>query len=123
VEIVESSSFTKYVRDYFTDDEYREFQNFILASPEFGDLIQGTGGFRKVRWSDPTRQKGKRGGVRIIYYFFDSDHQIWLISIYDKNEMADLKPAEKKQLKEAIESEKRIRLIKKVTPIKKGKKK
>jgi len=67
--------------------------------------MPGTGGFRKLRWQDARRTKGRRGGLRIIYYYFPSDNQIWLMTIYDKDEAADLTPTQKRALKGAIELE------------------
>jgi mRNA-degrading endonuclease RelE of RelBE toxin-antitoxin system len=120
MEFVESSTFSKLVSSYLTDKEYRAFQSFLATNPEAGDLIAGTGGFRKVRWSDESRKKGKRGGTRIIYYFFSSDHQLWLLMIYNKDEASDLSPSQKKSLKAAIEIEKKERLESKVKPIWRG---
>ena len=51
------------------------------------------------------RGKGRRGGLRVIYYHFAADHQIWLMTLYGKNEAADLTTGEKKALKAAIEAE------------------
>jgi hypothetical protein len=69
-----------------------------------GDLMPGTGGFRKMRWADARRGKGRRGGLRLIYYF-PSDQQIWLMALYNKDEAAYLTAAEKKALKAAMENE------------------
>jgi len=66
VVIVEFKAFTKAIRQLMDDDQYRELQEALVKDPELGDLIQGTGGLRKVRWNLPAR--GKRGGARIIYY-------------------------------------------------------
>ena len=71
--------------------------------------MPGTGGFRKIRWQDKRRGKGKRGGVRIIYYHLIADHQIWLFTIYGKDEMDDLNADEKKVLKKAIQTELKAR--------------
>ena len=71
--------------------------------------MPGTGGFRKVRWQDPRRGKGKRGGLRVIYYHFSEDHQIWFLTVYDKDEASDLTSEEKKMLKRAIDLEKQSR--------------
>ena len=79
------------------------------SGPGVGDLIPGTGGFRKIRWADKRRGKGRRGGLRVIYYHFAADHQIWLMTLYSKNEAADLAPEEKKALKTAIEGEGKAR--------------
>ena len=51
--------------------------------------MPSTGGFRKMRWADARRGKGRRGGLRIIYYHFKSDHQIWLMTVFDKDEASD----------------------------------
>jgi hypothetical protein len=67
--------------------------------------MPGTGDFRKMRWADARRGEGRRGGLRIIYYYFKSDHQIWLMTVFDKDEASDLNPKEKKALKTAIEGE------------------
>jgi hypothetical protein len=89
-----------------SDDEgYRGLQRELARTPEAGDLIPGTGGFRKVRWGDTQRGKGRRGGLRVIYYHFAADHQIWLMTLYGKNEAVDLTPREKRTLKAAIERE------------------
>ena len=71
--------------------------------------MPGTGGFRKLRWADPRRGKGRRGGLRIIYYYFSSERQIWLVTLYDKDEAADLTPKEKTALKAAIDAEVKVR--------------
>lgn len=109
MELVESSGFTRRLQDYLDDEEYRSLQVELIDHPEAGDLIPGTGGFRKLRWPDARRGKGKRGGLRIIYYYFAADQQIWLATLYGKNEMADLSAAEKKALKAAIERETAMR--------------
>jgi hypothetical protein len=60
MEFFEAPAFTRYVSSYLTDDEYREMQGRLANAPEAGDMIPGTGGFRKLRWADPKRGKGKR---------------------------------------------------------------
>jgi hypothetical protein len=67
--------------------------------------MPGTGGFRKMRWADARRGKGRRGGLRIVYYHFPSDQQIWFMTLYDKDEASDLTTLQKKVLKAAIEGE------------------
>jgi hypothetical protein len=74
---LETPLFTRLLGDYLPDESYREPQRVLMENPEMGDLIPGTGGFRKVRWEDARRGKGKRGGLRIIYYYLPADHQIW----------------------------------------------
>ena len=68
-----------------------------------------TGGFRKMRWPDPRRGKGTRGGLRIVYYHFIEDAQIWLMTLYGKDELKDLTPAHKGTLKAAIDAERQAR--------------
>jgi hypothetical protein len=109
MEFFEAPAFTRYVSSYLTDNEYREMQGRLASAPEAGDMIPGTGGFRKLRWADPKRGKGQRGGLRVIYYYFWEERQIWLITLYGKNEASDLTPKQKQALKSAIEDELRVR--------------
>jgi hypothetical protein len=105
VEFIETPTFTALIAEYLEDDEYRALQSLLASDPEAGNVIQGTGGFRKLRWADRRRGKGKRGGLRVIYYYLSADAQIWLMTLYDKDEMADLSAAEKRALKAALEAE------------------
>lgn len=105
IEFIEAPAFTRHLLDYLSDEDYRMLQIELAGDPEKGDLMPGTGGFRKMRWGDSRRGKGRRGGLRLIYYFFSSDRQIWLMTLYDKGEAADLTAKEKKALKAAIENE------------------
>jgi hypothetical protein len=105
MEFIEAPAFTRYLSEYLADDEYRQLQNQLVISPELGDMMPGTGGFRKLRWAPPKRGKVRRGGLRIIYYYFLTDQQIWLMTLYDKDEASDLSPKVKKVLKGAIENE------------------
>lgn len=105
VEFIEAPPFTHVLASFLTDDDYRELQQHLGRDPEAGDVMPGTGGFRKLRWADARRGKGKRGGLRLIYYHFPADSQIWFMTIYDKDSMSDLSPAERRILKGAIERE------------------
>ncbi|WP_413400679.1 type II toxin-antitoxin system RelE/ParE family toxin [Pseudoalteromonas sp. KJ71-7] len=98
---VESSIFEKYRELYLSDDEYRLFQADLMVNPKQGDVIQGTGGLRKVRVA--SKGKGKRGGSRVIYYYLDEKRRFYLLTIYSKNEVTDLTADQKKQLKEFLE--------------------
>jgi hypothetical protein len=109
MEFIETPAFTRYVSEYLTDEAYAALQNELASNPELGNRMPGTGGFRKLRWADPRRGKGRRVGLRIIYYHFLADQQIWLMTLYDKSEAADLTPKEKKALKATIEAELRAR--------------
>ena len=115
MEFFETPAFTRYVSSYLNDDEYREMQARFATAPEAGDIIPGTGGFRKLRWSDPKRGKGRRGGLRVIHYYFSSESQIWLMTLYNKDEASDLTPRQKQALKTAIEAEIRARQLARLT--------
>jgi hypothetical protein len=105
MEFFEAPAFTRFLREYLDDEEYCRLQNLLAVNPELGDVMPGTGGFRKLRWADRRRGKGRRGGTRIIYYYFPLEHQIWLMTIYGKDEADDLTPKEKKALHIAIAAE------------------
>ena len=85
MEFIEASSFSKHIYEYLTDDEYSGLQSYLLQNPESGKVVPGSGGVRKVRWA--MSGKGKSGGVRVIYYFKRQDDEIWLLTIYSKNEV------------------------------------
>jgi hypothetical protein len=102
MEFIEAPAFSRRLGEYLLEDEYHAFQTELASNPQLGDLMPGTGGFRKVRWADSRRGKGRRGGLRIIYYYFLSDQQIWLMTLFDKDEATDLTAKEKKVLKDAV---------------------
>lgn len=77
----------------------------MMANPEAGDVIEGTGGLRKLRHGDPRRGKGKRGGLRVIYYWLSAGRQFWLFTLYDKDELKDLSAEERKALKGMLKVE------------------
>lgn len=106
---IEAPAFTRNLRSYLTDDEYRQLQGALLGNPEAGAVMPGTGGFRKMRWADRRRGKGTRGGLRIIYYYFADEGQIWLMTLYGKDEVKDLTSAEKRALMAAIGAEREAR--------------
>lgn len=110
-EFVEAPAFTRFRDDYFDDGRLAELQGYLIGNPEAGDLVPGAGGIRKLRWKDYRRGKGKRGGLRVIYYCFLSQQQIWLLTIYGKDEASDLSKDEKDQLKRALESERSARRL------------
>jgi hypothetical protein len=115
MEFVEAPPFTRRLLEYLTEDAYRELQARLGANPEMGDLMPGTGGFRKMRWADARRGKGRRGGLRIIYYHFSSDHQIWLMTLHSKDEASELTAGQKKALRVAIQEELAARATKRRT--------
>lgn len=83
-----------------TDEEYRRLQSFLIANPASGDLIPGSGGLRKLRWSGSER--GKSGGTRIIYYWWVPE-TILMLFPYRKNQRADLTPSQRRQLRAVVE--------------------
>jgi hypothetical protein len=109
LEFIEAPVFTQLLPRYLTDDEYRELQLQLARDPESGDVIPGSGGFRKVRWADRRRGQGKRGGLRVIYFHFAEDTQIWFLTLYGKDEASDLTPNERQILRTHLEDEKRQR--------------
>ena len=101
--IIETPIFTRQLLATLSDDEYRELQRGLLGHPEAGKVIPGSGGLRKLRWAFDGR--GKRGGVRLIYYWFTAQGSLLLLFIYPKNVQDDLKPDQLKQLKRIVEEE------------------
>lgn len=91
--------------DYLDDEQYRQLQQALLANPEAGDVIEGTGGLRKLRHADARRGKGKRGGLRVIYYWWLGGAQFWLFTLYDKDEADDLTPDQRKVLRQLLKNE------------------
>src|SRR2546425_7967236 len=93
---VELPPFERHRANYFDDEAFSRLQTVLLADPKAGEVIQGTGGLRKMRFGDPRRGKGKRGGLRIIYFWWEAGSQFWLFTLYDKDEIADLSTAQRK---------------------------
>lgn len=102
---VELPAFSRYRQDYLDDEAFHALQSALLANPEMGDVIEGTGGLRKMRQADLRRGKGKRGGLRVIYFWWEIGKQFWLFTLYDKNELDDLSPTERKALKDMLKRE------------------
>lgn len=102
MEFIEASAFTKYVYEYLSDDEYSGLQSFLLEFPEAGRVVPGSGGIRKIRWA--MSGKGKSGGVRVIYYFKRQDDEIWLLTIYSKNEVENIPAHVLRQIAKEIEN-------------------
>lgn len=101
--IVETPIFTKQLLSSLSDEEYRLFQNMLLERPDAGKVIPGSGGLRKLRWAAEGR--GKRGGLRVIYYWFTARGTILLLFIYPKNVQDNLTPDQLKQLKKVVEED------------------
>ena len=99
---IEAPAFERVRQNYLTDDEYRLLQTALMANPASGDLIRGSGGIRKIRWAATGR--GKRGGLRVIYYLVSRRSHILLLTMYRKSEISDLTPAEVSALRALVES-------------------
>ncbi|HXH41601.1 MAG TPA: toxin [Thermoanaerobaculia bacterium] len=106
---VELPAFERYRSIYLDDEAFLALQNLLMSRPEAGDLIPDAGGLRKLRFADERRGKGKRGGLRVIYYWWVAGFEFWLFTIYDKDEMADLTAQQRRALKGMIKAELRAR--------------
>lgn len=100
-EFIESSLFSRMVYDYLSESDYIAFQQFLLENPEAGDVVQGSGGVRKVRWA--RAGTGKSGGVRVCYYTRNAAGQILLLVIYAKSVRASIPGTVLKQIKEMLD--------------------
>lgn len=101
ISFVETKLFTRLVHEYLSDDEYSRLQQALLADPEAGAVIRGSGGVRKLRWGVPGR--GKRGGIRIIYFLRSRQGQIWMLTLYAKNVAESISADVLKQIKDEID--------------------
>lgn len=98
--IVETPSFSTLWPDYWTDDELGEFCFWLAAHPDAGEVIRGSGGCRKVRWSVAGR--GKRGGVRVIYFRQLEGGEIWLLTMYAKSARESIPASVLRKIRETI---------------------
>ena len=100
---VETPVFTAAIRRHLLDEQYRQLQIALMLRPEQGPVIQGSGGLRKVRWA--TTSAGKRGGLRVIYYWAPGDEAFYMVYAYTKSEQGDLTPAQTRQLRRVVREE------------------
>jgi hypothetical protein len=98
---VETKLFSKLVHEYLSDDEYAELQQSLIAHPETGAVIAGSGGVRKLRWK--TAGRGKRGGLRVIYYLRSRVGQVWMLTLYAKNEAESIPAGLLRKIQEEID--------------------
>ena len=98
---VETSIFTRQVTELLPDEEYKRLQEALLLRPAAGDLIPGSGGLRKLRWR--LADKGKRGGVRIIYYWDVPDDIFFMLAVYKKSQKEDLTKQQLAILRKLVE--------------------
>ena len=99
--VIETPVFTKKAADLLSEVEREEFAVFISQNPASGSVVKGSGGVRKIRWA--RSGSGKSGGVRVIYYNMVDDEEVWLLTLYAKNERSTIPAHELRLIKEAIE--------------------
>ncbi|MDF0666570.1 MAG: hypothetical protein P0119_10940 [Nitrospira sp.] len=97
---IESSVFERILPAYLDDDEYSDLQQFLMQHPEVGEIVPGSGGVRKVRWSRPGT--GKQGGLRIIYVVRYRPNEFWMLTLYAKSKRENVPSHILKQLVEAF---------------------
>ena len=102
-EFIETPFFTKALERYLDDDEYAELQYHLNEHPEAGVVVPGSGGVRKLRWSVSGR--GKRGGLRVIYFLRRARGEIWMLTLYGKSVRENIPAHLLRQMKEAIDDE------------------
>ncbi len=100
MEIIETPIFTKKIKNVLSDNEYRKLQWVLVVNPEAGVVIPGSGGLRKLRWAIPGG--GKRGGLRIIYYWYSQDQRIYMLLPYKKSGQEDLTKEQMRVLAEYV---------------------
>ena len=103
MEFIETSFYTKYITSLLSDDEYKNLQNFLVEHPQSGKVIKGSGGLRKLRWD--SKNKGKSSGIRNIYYYYENEHTIYMIYVYEKSKKDDLSKKELDLLKQIIQKD------------------
>jgi len=109
IEVVSTHSFESSAKKLLTEDDRRELELLLVEDPTRGQVIERTGGFRKVRFARPSRREGKSGGTRVIYYFLDRRDRIYLLLVYAKGMKDNLTRAEENELRKlakALEEEK-----------------
>ena len=101
--VVETSVFTRRVQTLLSDDEYHKLQVALAHRPQAGAIIPGSGGLRKIRWG--VSDRGKRGGVRVIYYWAVKQERLLMFMLYAKNERTDLTAEQLSVLRQIVEAE------------------
>jgi mRNA-degrading endonuclease RelE of RelBE toxin-antitoxin system len=97
---IETPIFTKLITDLISDDEYRKLQLALVLRPEAGKIIPGSSGLRKIRWK--SGGSGKRGGLRLIYFWDAPEDIIYMLLIYKKSKQKDLTPNQVKTLRNLV---------------------
>ena len=94
--IAELPEYIRKVEKLLSVTERLDIVNYLAAHPKVGDLMEGTGGLRKLRWGRGTQ--GRSGGVRVIYYFHNESMPLYLLTLFAKNERANISKAERNEL-------------------------
>ena len=100
--MAETPLFVRQAAEVWSDDERESFVDFIAKNPQMGDVIPDTGGVRKIRWAKAGT--GKRGGVRVIYFYHDADSPLYLLMVYAKARQEDLTPDEKRTVRKLADT-------------------
>lgn len=100
---METRLFSRLVGNYLDEDEYARLQAMLAADPDAGAVVPGSGGVRKLRWGQPGR--GKRGGIRVIYYLRRANGEIWMLTVYAKNEADDIAPQVLRRIRDEIDDQ------------------
>jgi len=103
MKFIETPIFTKAIQLLLEDDEYKSLQVALLLRPEQGSIIPGSGGLRKIRWA--SKGKGKRGGLRVIYYWDTKNEVFYMLLIYSKSKKDDLTPDQLLVLSQLVKEE------------------
>ena len=102
MEFIEATGFSRLREDYLNDTQFNLLQLYLMNYPDAGDVIRGSGGVRKLRWGLPGQ--GKRGGLRVIYYWITKDEQILFLTLYRKTEATDLSREAIREMRRLVKS-------------------
>ena len=102
MEFIETTGFSRLRAPYLNDTQFNLLQLYLINFPDAGDVIRGSGGVRKLRWGLPGQ--GKRGGLRVVYYWISKDEQILFLTVYRKTEAADLSQEAIREMRKLVKS-------------------
>jgi len=102
LEFIETTGFSKLRENYLNDTQFNLLQLYLINFPDAGDVIRGSGGVRKLRWGLPGQ--GKRGGLRVVYYWIGKDEQILFLTVYRKTEAADISQEAIREMRKLVKS-------------------
>ena len=102
---MELPAFARHRSRYLDDAGFARLQATLMGAPIAGEVVAGSGGLRKLRFGDARRGKGRRGGLRVVYYWWEGGNQFWLFTLYDKDEASDLSAEQLEVLRSKIKAE------------------